>query len=84
MRTQYLNAVKEMYIALVQLRRVVGDYAPDESGDWREAVIRYGKGLPVEGEVGRKTLRDQRGKGAGSVQEPPVPSGKNKASKNKK
>ena len=83
-RTQYLNAVKEMYIALVQLRRVVGDYAPDESGDWREAVIRYGKGLPVEGEVGRKTLRDQRSKGTGSVQELPVPSGKKKASKNKK
>ncbi len=62
-RTQYLNAVKDMYVALVQLRRVVGDYAPDESGDWREAVVRYGKGRPVEGEVAQKTLRDQRSKG---------------------
>ena len=63
-RTQYLNSVKEMYVALVQLRRVVGDYAPDESGDWREAVVRYGKGRPVSGEVAGKTLRDQRNKGA--------------------
>ena len=63
-RTQYLNSVKEMYVALVQLRRAIGDYSPDESGDWREAVVRYGKGRPVSGEVARKTLRDQRNKGA--------------------
>ena len=31
-RTQYLNSVKEMYVALVQLRRAIGDYSPDESG----------------------------------------------------
>ena len=48
----------------MQLRRAIGDYSPDESGDWREAVVRYGKGRPVSGEVARKTLRDQRDKGA--------------------
>ena len=59
-RTQYLNAVKEMYVALVQLRRAIGDYAPDESGDWREAVVRYGKGRLVEEEVAQKALRNQK------------------------
>ena len=63
-RTQYLNAVKEMYVALVQLRRAAGDYAPDENGDWKEAVVRYGKGNPIQGEVAGKRLRDQRGKGS--------------------
>lgn len=63
-RTQYLNAVKEMYVALVQLRRAVGDYSPDENGDWKEAVIRYGKGNPIQGEVSRKVLKDQRTQGS--------------------
>ncbi|NLL36951.1 MAG: TolC family protein [Fretibacterium sp.] len=43
-RTDYINAVKEMYVALVELRRVTGDYAPTEEGTWKEALIRYGKG----------------------------------------
>ena len=48
----------------MQLRRAIGDYSPDESGDWREAVVRYGKGHSVRGEVARKMLRDQRNKDA--------------------
>lgn len=43
-RTNYLDAVRGMYAALVELRKVVGDYAPDESGSWKEAVVRYGRG----------------------------------------
>lgn len=75
-RTQYLNAVKEMYVALVRLRRAVGDYAPDESGDWREAVVRYGKGRPVADEVAAKSLRDQRNKGIKSSNEGGKPKAK--------
>jgi outer membrane protein TolC len=41
-RTDYLNAVKGMYAALVALRRAAGDYAPDENGNWREGVARWG------------------------------------------
>jgi outer membrane protein TolC len=43
-RTDYLNAVKGMYVALVELRKAVGDYAPNENGTWKDAVIQYGKG----------------------------------------
>ena len=56
-RTEYLDAVKNMYTALVAMRKAVGDYSPDESGDWREAVSRYGKGNDVVGELGLKPLR---------------------------
>ncbi|GHS87697.1 hypothetical protein AGMMS49957_08030 [Synergistales bacterium] len=50
-RTDYLDAVRGMYIALVQLRRAVGDYAPSEEGTWKEAVVRYGKGNDVTDET---------------------------------
>ena len=56
-KTEYLDAVKDMYIALVALRKAIGDYAPDEDGTWREAVKRYGKGNDILGEPGLKTLR---------------------------
>ncbi|MCR4818066.1 MAG: TolC family protein [Fretibacterium sp.] len=58
--TEYLAAVRDMYVALVELRQAMGDYAPDEDGTWREAVTRYGKGNDVLGEVGLKSLRDPR------------------------
>lgn len=56
-RTEYLDAVKNMYVALVALRKAIGDYSPDENGTWREAVKRYGKGNDILGETGLKTLR---------------------------
>ena len=56
-RTEYLNAIKSMYVALVALRKSIGDYAPAESGEWREAVNRYGKGKEVIGETGLMILR---------------------------
>ena len=56
-KTEYLDAVKNMYVALVALRKAIGDYSPDENGTWREAVQRYGKGNDVLGETGLKTLR---------------------------
>ena len=59
-RTDYLNAVKEMYVALVDLRRVVGDYAPDELGNWGEALVLYGKGQTVVNEMYGRSLKDQR------------------------
>jgi len=43
-RTEYLNAVQGMYAALVDLRRAMGKYAPNEDGTWRAAVRRYGRG----------------------------------------
>jgi outer membrane protein TolC len=43
-RTEYLSAIGEMYNALVALKRAAGDYAPNENGSWKEAVVRYGKG----------------------------------------
>jgi len=43
-RTEYLNAVQGMYAALVDLRRAMGKYAPNEDGTWRDAVRRYGRG----------------------------------------
>ena len=58
-KTEYLDAVKDMYVALVALRKAIGDYSPDENGDWREAVQRYGKGTEVLGETGLKTLRTE-------------------------
>ena len=56
-KTEYLDAIKNMYVALVALRKAIGDYAPDEDGTWREAMQRYGKGNEVLGETGLKTLR---------------------------
>ena len=56
-RTEYLDAVKNMYVALVALRKAIGDYSPDENGTWHEAVARYGKGNDILGETGLKTLR---------------------------
>ncbi len=56
-RTDYLNAIRGMYVALVALRQALGVYAPDENGSWREAVDRYGKGNEIVGELGMKTLR---------------------------
>ena len=56
-RTEYLDAIRGMYVALVALRQAIGDYAPDENGTWREARERYGKGNDVIGELGLKTLR---------------------------
>jgi outer membrane protein TolC len=53
-RTDYLDAIRGMYIALVQLRKAVGDYAPDEDGSWKEAVVRYAKGNVIDNEM--KTL----------------------------
>lgn len=56
-RTEYLDAVRGMYVALAALRQALGGYAPDENGTWREAVDRYGKGNEIIGELGMKTLR---------------------------
>ena len=56
-RTEYLEAVKEMYVALVAMRKAVGDYSPDENGNWHEALTRYGKGNDILGELGLKKLR---------------------------
>jgi outer membrane protein TolC len=46
-RTEYLNAVKEMYVALVEIGKTIGDYAPYENGGWKEAVVRYGRGEKI-------------------------------------
>ncbi len=46
-----------MYVALVALRKAIGDYSPNEDGSWREAVVRYGKGNDILGEPGLKILR---------------------------
>ena len=62
-RTEYLDAVKSMYVALVAMRKAIGDYAPNEDGAWKEAVVRYGKGLEVAGEVGLVGLRGERRQG---------------------
>lgn len=56
-RTEYLDAIRGMYVALVALRQAIGGYAPDEDGTWKEAVNRYGKGKDILGELGLKTLR---------------------------
>jgi outer membrane protein TolC len=57
-RTEYLSAIGEMYAALVALKRAAGDYAPNEHGSWKEAVIRYGKG----DKVSRLLTRNEAGK----------------------
>ena len=56
-KTEYLDAVKNMYVALVALRQAIGDYSPAEDGTWKDAVKIYGKGNDVLGELGLKTLR---------------------------
>ena len=56
-KTEYLDAVKNMYVALVALRQAIGDYSPDEDGNWSEAKQRYGKGNDILGEAGLKSLR---------------------------
>ena len=61
-RTEYLDAVKNMYVALVAMRKAIGDYSPDENGTWREAVNRYGKGKDVLGETGFTVLRTNKKK----------------------
>ena len=72
--TEYLAAVREMYVALVSMRKAMGDYSPDEDGTWREAVRLYGKGNDVLGEVGMKTLRDRRMKDLRSTERDAVTS----------
>ncbi|MBQ9596574.1 MAG: TolC family protein [Synergistaceae bacterium] len=62
-RTEYLDAVKDMYIALVALRKAIGDYSPNEDGSWKEARQLYGKGNDVIGEPGFKVLRTDAKKG---------------------
>ncbi|MBR0203672.1 MAG: TolC family protein, partial [Synergistaceae bacterium] len=62
-RTEYLDAVKDMYIALVALRKAIGDYSPNEDGSWKEARQLYGKGNDVIGEPGFKVLRTEAKKG---------------------
>ncbi|MBQ6113418.1 MAG: TolC family protein [Synergistaceae bacterium] len=57
-RTEYLNAVKNMYVALVAMRKAIGDYSPNEDGSWKEAISLYGKGKTILGEPGLKTLRN--------------------------
>ena len=56
-RTEYLDAIRGMYVALVALKQAIGDYAPDENGTWKEARERYGKGNDVIGETGLMLLR---------------------------
>ncbi|MDR1874338.1 MAG: TolC family protein [Synergistaceae bacterium] len=71
-RTDYLDAVQGMYVALVNLRAAAGDYAPDENGNWKEALVRYGKGSEIFNEMESKKLRDHADKSLstdGSVQE---------------
>ena len=43
-RTEYLQAVMEMYTSIVDLRKAMGDYAPTDEGTWRDAVVKYGRG----------------------------------------
>ncbi len=59
-KTEYLDSIRGMYVALVALRKSIGDYSPDEEGNWSEAVLRYGKGNQILGEAGLKTLRTNR------------------------
>ena len=59
-RTEYLDAIRGMYVALVALRKAIGDYAPDENGTWSEARERYGKGKEVVGETGLMLLKSYK------------------------
>jgi outer membrane protein TolC len=59
-RTDYLNAVNGMYAAIVEFRKAIGDYAPDEDGTWKEAVARYGKGTDVVNEMQALKLKEQK------------------------
>ncbi len=59
-KTEYLDAIKNMYVALVDLRRAMGVYSPDEDGTWNEAKLLYKKGEDVIGETGLKTLRTDK------------------------
>jgi outer membrane protein TolC len=59
-RTDYLNAVKGMYAAVVEVRKAIGDYAPDESGTWKEAVVKYGKGEQLVDEMKILKLRQPK------------------------
>lgn len=44
-RTNHLSAIKDIYIAQIELRRAMGDYAPDASlGTWQFAVQEFGNG----------------------------------------
>jgi outer membrane protein TolC len=58
-RTDYLDAVKGMYVALVELRKAVGDYAPDEEGSWKEAIVKYGKGTSLANEMRTLLIRER-------------------------
>lgn len=68
-KTQYLDAIKNMYVALVELRKSIGDYSPDENGTWQEATKIYAKGNKVIGEAGLKTLRTKNIKNASTQTE---------------
>lgn len=45
-RTNYLQAILGMYTAITDLRKALGDYATNEDGSWKMAVIKYGKEAP--------------------------------------
>jgi hypothetical protein len=51
-----------MYIAIVDLRKAVGDYSPDENGTWKEAVVKYGKGTAIVNDLKKQELGDQKDK----------------------
>ena len=56
-KTEYLDAIKNMYVALVSLKQAMGTYSPDEDGTWDEAKLLYKKGEEIIGETGLKNLR---------------------------
>lgn len=45
-RTNYLQAVLGMYTSITDLRKSLGDYATNEDGSWKTAVLKYGKEAP--------------------------------------
>lgn len=59
-RTNYLNAIRGMYDALVEIRRVLGDYAPDEDGTWKAAIVRYGRGGVLKVRNSTTTRADEK------------------------
>ena len=83
-RTEYLDAVKSMYVALVAMRKAVGDYAPNEDGAWKEAVVRYGKGSEVTGEVGLVGLRGERRQNGEASEKSPAEAKSQKKTESKK